>query len=468
MSDEENEIDDFSEAEINLDEERVPNLVFALVCSLFAFLFSIGSCYFALFSISFNKGLSSIAEEYGVDTSICLPLLPSKYLIPHNLLFPVTYTDANETFKYTSIIYLFEAEFRRKAIQKGLFSYSNYLEFSTENYLNNLKILNGNKGLHVGDIINEFCHIGEPNSIILNSSVYSESFLPNSYLTKEVDKSAFQFNIASSKVVRGVEQIKKMLTNQNRPLAYSFVVPNRIIEANCKEKGKCSKCEKDSECQQYIIKDEELNFGIGGKYFAGDPASLVIVGFNDNFPVETEDGVTRGGLILRGRKPGIGHSYQFLTDQISLAQESTICHAQRIQKGNKKCLLSAETAEECKATTLLCVDDRFCEKNVNYSLSTDNQVVKVGSEVIDMSFIPLSLLQEVLKPKHANTDMCGYFLLPYYVVDEMEKYASSSFANDAMYMSINYNHVPSEDTMISGIKSSFVNISNYLFDDISL
>ena len=85
-----------------------------------------------------------------------------------------------------------------------------------------------------------------------------------------------------------------------------------------------------------------------------------------------------------------------------------------------------------------------------------------------MSFIPLSLLQEVLSPKHAKTKACGYFLLPYYVIDEMEKYSSSSFANDALFMSISYNYVPSDDPTISKLKLSFSNISSYLFSDISL
>ena len=364
---------------------------------------------------------------------------------------------------------MFEAEFRRKAIQKGLFSYSNYLEFSTKNYLENLKIINENKEIRVGDRIGNFSFIGEPNLIALNSSQYIESFLPDSFLSKESEKSAFQFSITSSKIIRGIEAIKRMLTTQARPIAYSFRVPNRIIEANCSEKGKCSKCAKDGECEKYVIRDEELNFRVGGKYSPGDPASLVIVGYNDNIPVETENGVTRGGFILRGRKPGIGHSYQYLTDEISPTQESSICHTPKLQKGEQKCLEKAQNADDCKATNLICVDDRFCENNASYALATNNKVIKIGDGVVDMSFIPLPLLQEVLSPKHAKTKACGYFLLPYYVIDEMEKYSSSqSFANDALFLSISYNHVPSDDPVISKSKSSFSNITSYLFSDISL
>ena len=75
-------IENFSETELEIDEQ-VPNLGYALVCSLFAFLFSIGSCYFALFSISFNKGLASIPEPYLDTATKCSPLLPTKYLVPH-------------------------------------------------------------------------------------------------------------------------------------------------------------------------------------------------------------------------------------------------------------------------------------------------------------------------------------------------------------------------------------------------
>jgi hypothetical protein len=467
MSIEETEIDEFSESEINLRDERVPNLGYALVCSLFAFLFSIGSCYFALFSISFNKGLSSIPEEYNIDPSICLPLLPSKYLLPHSILFPVTYKDANKSFKTTSLIYLFESEFRRKAIQRGLLSYENYLEFSTDNYLQSLKQMS-EKELNIGDPQGNFCYIGEPNMIVANSSNFEASFLPNSFLSKGIDKSMFKFTITSSAIVRGIESIKRMLTSQAKPLVYSFRVPNRIIEANCIGNGNCTKCKDNEKCQEYIIYDENLNFGIGGKFSVGDPASMVIVGYNDNIPIETENGVTIGGLILRGRNPNIGHSYQYLTAQISAAQESTICHAPKIVKGDLKCLKSKKRAEECNATPLECIDDRFCDKSLNYSLSIDNQVVVVGGDVVDMSFIPLSLIQEVLAPKHMKTKLCGYFLLPYYVVEEMEKHSTAPFANDAMYMSISYNNIPDSDKTVSNSKLSFSNISSFLFNDISL
>ena len=522
-------IEDFREADLDLDE-RAPNLGYALVCSLFAFLFSIGSCYFALFSISFNKGLANIPESYLDTASKCNPILPTKYLIPNSYIFPVTNNDTTGNFRYTSYIFLFESEFRHEAIQKYIFDFDEYLTFSTSYYISKLKQLYSLSEIDIDQSVGKFSSIGEPSSLLVNISNYSDAFLPKTlslsvsqletnkklqneinnqnmsfyYSRKSKDKSKtkylkqekaysgdqintkkeiFSFSITESSLIRGIEEIKTVLAMNGRPIAYSFRIPIRQTRAVCKEKGNCRKCTSNNEkdCKTYNISDNELHFGIGGDFVPGDAISLPIVGYNNNIIVEKDDGnITKGGFILRGRKNGIGHSYQYYTDQITPEQESQLCYSpSKPVAGDLDCLLSLETSNSSKcninATFLTCIDEQFCNLTDTYALSStlseDNEEIYVNIDkniTVDFSYIPKTLLEQVLiPPKAQDTSFCGYFFLPYYVIDEMEQNSCSSYSNEGLYLSISYDKIRMDPIYENDIKT-FKNITVNLLDSLEL
>ena len=518
-------IEDFSEIDLDLDE-RAPNLGYALVCSLFAFLFSIGSCYFALFSISFNKGLANIPESYLYTASKCTPLIPTKYLVPNSYIFPVTNEDTADNFRYTSYIYLFESEFRNRAIQKEIFDYSQYLIFSTSHYISKLKQVYDVSDIDIDQSVGEFSSIGEPSSLLVNTSNYSDAFLPKSLILSIADlgsknqqpeginetsdtlnsdnqtkykrktqksmqrkplsseqinakKQIFSFSITESSVIRGTEGIKTSLAVQGRPVAYSFRMPVRQIRALCTEKGNCRKCnDSDKNCEFYNVSDNELHFGIGGEFVPGDPTALVIVGYNDNIIIEKENGnFTKGGFIMRGRKKGIGHSYQYYTDQITARQESELCYSpSKPIPGNIECLLSlnGKAPTMCNdATPLTCVDEQFCNLTDTYALASssvdESLYVNVDKNItVDFSFIPQTLREQVLMPpKASNLTYCGYFFLPYSVIDEMEQNACSRYANEAIYLSISYNNIQQDAIYEEDIRT-FKNITVNLLNSLEL
>jgi hypothetical protein len=86
------ELADLSEQLIASQEPARPHSLFihssTLILSIIAFLFSVGCCYFALFSVSFRHGLVSSATEHPQMETECLKPLAIRYSCPEWQLFP--------------------------------------------------------------------------------------------------------------------------------------------------------------------------------------------------------------------------------------------------------------------------------------------------------------------------------------------------------------------------------------------
>ena len=220
---------------VEFDEESLPgsppSLVSALLCSIFSFLFSIGCCYFAIFSISFRSGLYDSTKDFSQYDTRCKDSIPYKYLVNHSYLFPVNYSlNNNITSKISWFLYMLESHYRILANKQEIFSNDHYLKFSEKIVLEALsKSFNVSEDdfiINFGSLCNQ-SYIGHPMEIaksLENDEKLRKSAFPLCF-NESMSENPFSFHLVSTNISKGIESIKRRIVENGRPVFLSFKRP---------------------------------------------------------------------------------------------------------------------------------------------------------------------------------------------------------------------------------------------------
>lgn len=426
-----NDFDEFEE----LDNMRngssfTPTLVISLLFGIFSFFFSIGCCYFALFSFAFQRGLkynskrsfyTNSSDYYGIA-------LPFKFIIESKYLFPVNYSinTTSEAWIY-GLSYIIETSLIDNLEENNMFQINTYYNFSSDNYADFLSshfgITRESLSESIGKLYRGFTYYGDPMMFIELCREFGVYFISKLYeaLLSEV------CYVSSYTVYRGVGQIKYALFKYEKPLILSYYFPKVKIPFS---KNHTSVSEFDiSSDSDYItveLPDEKTQCFPSLDYNSSElPVTSSIVGYNDNFNFRYNGKKYKGGLIIRGRNPYVGHSYQYYMEEISPRQEELICG-----KVNKR--------------LYRCVNSFFCNISLVYERVDDKiysrteLVDQTTSEnQIDLSLVPDEYLDSIMQSVETS-GYCGYSFLPYDLFYNMEKRSSSSFGVNAYLINMTW------------------------------
>ena len=391
------------------------NLVSVFILSVISFFISIGCCYFALFSVSFRFGLKSSANKYAEDTRKCIQRIPHKYLVGSEYLFPCHRFEKDNSSAWTQgLLYILEASYRKQGLEEEFlkrneymhFSRTKLLEFFEKLYYKNEEELN----LLVGKEFDELI-FGDPGNIYRYEEIKKNVFVDNKKNTNETP-----LLIEKIKVKRyfGIETIKRGLIDNGRPMAVGMVIPNQKI-------GKAS----FSPISSWLTHPD-----LGGRYKKGKYIVANIIGFNDLITLKINNTFSvKGGFILRNEYSQFGHSIYLLDNQITYAQESTICYdPSDLTNWNTTsidCIKSIMDADKCNATELECIDSNYCNKNNTYVYIGENKFIEWNNdtepsittiEIENNYYLPLVVLP---KNRKTNESICRYQIIPYETVVEM-------------------------------------------------
>lgn len=389
--------------ELSMDQEgqedTSPSLVSALVCGIFSFLFTIGCTYFALFSVAIGQGISfvnSIDNPYGK----CEQTIPSKYLVSRNKLFPPDESiQSNEYDWMDGPIFQLESLLSTMSIK----SPSDYFNIPAKNYIEALCYsLNTTKEEYIqsiNKIVNGTLY-GSPDNMFVNPAAFSAKL--SSTLFKG---SKFLIKHDSKKNTRGLNSIKRQLFTSGRAQSLSFLYPQVKLSVKLVN-DTYSECNEEN-CETISYPNpSSLIFPNTLKISNGPPTVLSLVGFNDNFISFIDGKFSKGGFILRGMKPYVGNSYQYLFGAISAEDEEKICNY----------------------SNLICTNEKFCVKGRRYHYLGNGIYEDDNNNTLDLSYLPNGL--DLAAFRRSTAGYCGFTLLPYDLFTRMESISESTFASD--------------------------------------
>ncbi|OHS93630.1 hypothetical protein TRFO_11615 [Tritrichomonas foetus] len=249
----------------SLEPPRPPhNLVSILIISIFSCLFSIGCCYFALFSVSFRRGLTTSANNFVEMQSECLKPIPSKFFISsHNYIPCKTAEPRSHAHWSNAIIFNLESQYRSQGIANSLLEDDEYVSFSEQKFashvsdLLNIPIARLNKrisqilSLNNDENVSQTIIVGSPENLFFYCNIshykynFNQTIMPEeSEAGEPISTNPLEFNLFNVRRINGIESIKRTLISNSRPLLVSFKVPQRsfYIEADDGE----FQCPKDS------------------------------------------------------------------------------------------------------------------------------------------------------------------------------------------------------------------------------
>lgn len=275
-------MEDLSADAIPTPSEQSPtshSLFSTLFISIFSCLFSIGCCYFALFSISFRRGLINSANKIVEMQSECLKPIPSKFFLSSSCIFPCkTSTPIPDAKWSNAIIFSLESQYRSQGISLQYIDIDEYVSFSEKHYaMFTSKAMNVDSSQiseKIGQIYDNNNQIifGAPENIVffnnqkytfeaitensisilnnkaVNSSNHSkkseiiksrqptsQSYLFNrtimpekASLSEEISSNPLEYGLSSVKRIVGIETIKRALISSSRPIPVAFQLPSQI------------------------------------------------------------------------------------------------------------------------------------------------------------------------------------------------------------------------------------------------
>ena len=437
------------------------SLVSILVISLVCFLFSIGCCYFAIFSLSFRSGLAESAIQHARLQTECLKAIPVRYSVGNTHLFPSKLHDASHSKWTAGLLYLFESQYRAHGIEKGYLSSNDYVEFSGDVYASrvsshydlSLSFLNKNFGRVFGGRI-----LGFPKNFIdhfQTSRCESSGIAPEGTSASALKRTCIPLEVTTSNQYSGIRTIKEALWTSGRPMAVSMRIPNKRVIFRDKE-------------YSFPPRSSLLFHESGGEIELGEHIVMAVVGYDDNFVVEGRDGhVYSGGFVLRSGFGDNEHSSDYLFSNLVEDQEQQLCpdigDASRWRIVSEECLASRSSLVNCNATELVCVNAEFCDVGVTYARINSTTFLNVqDSSYLSLDGFPEEYLIHVFKPVVSrNYQACGYSFLPYDVAQQLEALSRDSFSFLAFDMELSFRddgyftHCRSDCTHISAATHTF-------------
>lgn len=271
-------MEDLSTDAIPNPSEQTPSshsLFSTLFISIFSCFFSIGCCYFALFSISFRHGLINSANKIVEMQYECLKPIPSKFFLPSSCFIPCkTSTPIPDAKWSNAIIFSLESQYRNQGISLQYLDSDEYVSFSEKHYaIHASKAMFVNSSLisdKIGKIYDKNKNIifGAPENIVFfnNESFSFEGYNENSTkkrkssiiikslknnitqksssqvylinrtimpekatLQDDISSNPLEFGFSGVKRIVGIETIKRALITSSHPIPVSFQLPSQIF-----------------------------------------------------------------------------------------------------------------------------------------------------------------------------------------------------------------------------------------------
>jgi hypothetical protein len=227
----EDELADIGSASIPNEEPTNPqSLVSTLVMSILAFLFSVGCCYFALFSVSFRHGLVSSAARHAAMESDCLKPIPARFLCRHR--FPNRHHNESHAKWTAPVLFTLEAQYRGQGVADRLLQPNQYVLLSGDSFAEMAAAHHSttvdNLSAHIGRRGQSALPVGAPEN--LRAYVPAKDPCRSVHPIAETSfkkPSPIEFEITSLSRHSGVEHIKRSLSTVGRPFPVSFRMPNR-------------------------------------------------------------------------------------------------------------------------------------------------------------------------------------------------------------------------------------------------
>lgn len=311
----------------------------------------------------------------------------------------------------------FSSLFKNQALSKNQISLNEYVLFSE----NDVKQLF--ESICSRDTSNDACK--SLNYPSFRSAGLIPSILTNGSSFVLADK--FKFEVNPPSFATSVESIKSLLLLSRRPLLFSMPKINAYIE------------NLDTEISTFVTNGAFFVPSDISRPVGSDPMTFMIVGYSDN--AIATSGVNRasyeryprGGFFVRGtRSTSIGHSIAYYEGRTNVANETSRCYQSYFPD-----TWVPYNKESPSFTPLRSVDssDQHIYSTISTPMETHESVwmqFEDGSQVtkilchncnpqkiidVDTPFHHLNL-NYVPKTVYSTHDICGYYLLPYELIEQ--------------------------------------------------
>lgn len=413
-------------------------------------------------------------------------ILYSDQSLPASFYFSDEYDTPQQSFSnewISSTIDFIESTYRSFGIRSGFLNSDSYLKFDSNFYskiINSYckEIGNGCPPQYELFVAATFPKIFEnvsdlPHLFVFNN--YCDSINCNDI--KEVIRSntlileTIDYNWAVT-----VSDIKQLLSESEQPLLmtipYPYIrysIPCDDHRANCNlenESNEHTIHEKVFTCPDWIGSNKKCTYLefpaelANAEFYKpqypasidyGPPLTFLLYGWNDDFVTKVSNSmsqikaihISRGGFIVKRPLKLKGNSLNFYDGSLLFRDNERLCSS------------PYDTQKWRKSDTLICINESFCDTKYNYSLFIQNNgepvinsdlygisVTKMYrwndkvNETFDYDRIPYQNLDLAFKianfndtdekSSSFNTNICGYWFLPYDIVDQVESISNWS------------------------------------------
>ena len=189
-----------------------------------------------------------------------------------------------------------------------------------------------------------------------------------------------RFSVRGAESAYSVSGVKRLLLRHQRPLTWSGALFNQTYSVPCAASAAysataaCRSCEFATEhgCMFLYTTpsyDSDGRYFLSGRSLLAARHALAVVGYNDNFRVDTGTlgqlgRRTLGGFIVKNsRGTRVGHSIKYWTQEISTLEEQLLCPAEGAASSwapvDTACVQSGGSVADCGSGATTRVRDRW-------------------------------------------------------------------------------------------------------------
>ena len=496
--------------------------------ALVSLIMSIGALAFAARNMALSKKEVEKINVFNPGKPI-----PTSFWVESKFVSPSGDRKDRDTSLYFQITDYFESFYKKKALEKKTLSNTEHLKFSTQHVIEEIE-KSKQKITNFEDFISFLKSQKSKQSIFVPETCCEYSQKDNekcSYASKCPNIFDFSFSNDPKALfaTTNIRDVKQKLVESEMPLTITFSRLKERYFAICNESNVFSSTEtcrrEDIQCTNtpgkhctpldFDINGEFFNdiaFRRGGRTIVGENVSALVVGYHDSFVPKSIVNITnketpRGGFIVKTSLGRRGHSFEYLTGEISEDQENLLCpnigdpmhwipgsiQCMKASSGNLSQCGFAEIRRGNKTyrstDELECINEKYCSKDSKYALvGSTVPLITFSSEGIPQATIakikegtitadvfvelPFQYLSKAFALKDSsakNSDKCGFAMLPYEALNDIQRSGTGSWIahaievtfDDKSYEKIGSKYDSSHITR-STLKSAKLNIANLL------